>query len=56
MPNEESGFYNSDLCYTYTNPFLIKLTESIWRDNPSFIFFGECWLNSKTIKKTCCFI
>ena len=33
MPNEESGFYNSDLCYTYTNPFLIKLTELMIQHN-----------------------
>ena len=51
MPNEESGFYNTDLCETYANPFLIKLTKSIWRDYPSFVFFGECWLNSKQSKR-----
>ena len=47
MPNEESGFYNTDLCDTYANPMLVKLTKSIWREYPSFVFFGECWLKEK---------
>ena len=51
MPNEESGFYNTDLCDTYSNPFLVKLTKSIWRDYPSFVFFGECWLKDKSSKR-----
>ena len=47
MPNEESGFYNSDAGETYANPFLIKLTKSIWKDYPHFVFFGECWLSGR---------
>jgi starch synthase len=26
---------------------LVKLTKTIWNVFPSFVFFGECWLNEK---------
>jgi starch synthase len=47
MPNEESGFYNSDAGETYANPFLIKLTKEIWKYYPHFVFFGECWITGR---------
>ena len=51
MQNEESGFYNTDAGETYANPFLIKLTKSIWKDYPNFVFFGECWLTGRFAKR-----
>ena len=47
MPNMESGYWETDVCETYANPLLIKLTKSIWNLYPNFIFIGECWLNEK---------
>ena len=47
MPNKESGYWDTDLCETYANPLLIKLTKAIWNYYPNFIFIGECWLNEK---------
>ena len=47
IPNTENGYWNTDSCEDYPNPFLIKLTKNIWNTFPEFIFFGECWLNEK---------
>ena len=47
MPNVECGYWDTDNCETYANPFLIKMTKAIWNDHPNFVFFGECWLNEK---------
>ena len=53
IPNEESGYWNTDMCDTYANPMLIKLTKEIWKKYPSFVFFGECWLNEKFSTRHC---
>ena len=47
IPNSESGYWESDLCETYANPLLVKLTREIWNNFPEFIFLGECWLEEK---------
>ena len=47
IPNSESGYWESDLCDTYANPLLVKLTREIWNNFPEFIFLGECWLEEK---------
>lgn len=52
-PNKESGYWDSDMCETYPNPMLIKLTKEIWKKYPSFVFFGECWLNEKFSSRHC---
>ena len=45
--DEDSGFWGSDLIDQYPNPILIKLTKSVWRELPNFIFVGECWSSQK---------
>lgn len=52
-PNKESGYYDSELYETYANPFLVKLSREIWKEFPSFVFFGECWLNDKFSNRHC---
>ena len=51
IPNTEKGYWDTENCDFYSNPFLIKLTKSIWNEFPNFIFIGECWQNDKIEKK-----
>ena len=53
IPTEESGYWSSELCETYPNPLLIKMTKEIWKHHPQFVFFGECWLSEKFNKRHC---
>lgn len=45
--SEDCGYWTSDLIDEYPNPFLIKLTKSVWNKFPNFLFVGECWANNK---------
>jgi hypothetical protein len=45
--NEDCGYWGSDLIDQYPNPFLIKLTKSVWKEFPQFMFIGECWSSQK---------
>jgi hypothetical protein len=45
--NEDSGYWNSDLYDQYPNPFLLKITKTVWQQFPEFIFVGECWGGQK---------
>ncbi len=45
--SEDCGYWTSDLIDEYPNPFLIKLTKSVWRKFPNFHFIGECWGTNK---------
>ena len=45
--DEDCGFWGSDLIDQYPNPILIKLTKSVWKELPNFIFVGECWSSQK---------
>ena len=49
-PNTESGYWDCDEYDYYPNPFLVKLTKSIWKNFPGFIFLGECWINKNNYK------
>lgn len=49
--DEDCGFWGSDLIDQYPNPFLIKLTKSIWREFPNFVFIGECWSTQKFLNR-----
>ena len=49
-PYSEIGYWDCDEGDRYPNPLLIKLTKSIWKDFPEFIFLGECWINEKYLK------
>ncbi len=45
--SEDCGYWSSDLIDEYPNPFLIKLTRSIWKKFPNFLFIGECWATNQ---------
>ena len=45
--SEDCGYWTSDLIDEYPNPFLIKLTKSVWKKFPNFHFIGECWSTNK---------
>lgn len=45
--SEDCGYWTSDLIDEYPNPFLIKLTKSVWRKFPNFYLIGECWGTNK---------
>ena len=49
-PNIETGYWDSDECENYPNPFFIKFTKNIWKCFTKFIFLGECWINEKNMK------
>ena len=49
-PNIETGYWDSDECQNYPNPFFIKLTKNIWKYFTKFIFLGEYWINEKNMK------
>ena len=51
VPNTEKGYWDTENCDYYANPFLVKLTKSLWNDFPNFIFVGECWQNDKSEKR-----
>ena len=49
VPNVESGYWSAyefssfkGYSKIYPNPLLIKLTKTIWKKYPNFIFIGEC--------------
>ena len=47
IKSEDCGYWSSDLIDQYPNPFLIKLTKSVWKYYPNFLFIGECWDSKK---------
>lgn len=46
--SEDNGFWASDVIDEYPNPFLIKLTKSVWKIIPNFLFIGESWGNKQS--------
>lgn len=48
---EDCGYWSSELIDEYPNPFLVKLTKSVWKKNPKFLFIGEAWGSKKSTNR-----